>query len=127
MLNSASQEITKNCSGRLKKRPEFLSVAKDGKKWVSQTIIVQALPTNRNTVRFGFTATKKIGNAVIRNRAKRRMRAIADKIQQNQILESFDFVFIARHETPTCEWDTLLKDTKWCLKRLETLKNKNGE
>jgi ribonuclease P protein component len=111
----------KNCSGRLKKRPEFLCVAQKGKKWVSPGVIIQSLETDKNAVRFGFTATKKIGNAVIRNRAKRRLRAIADTLYNDPQLsiKSNDLVFIARAVTPTYDWDQLLKDAKWCLKRLE--------
>ena len=107
--------------GRLKKRPEFLCVAEKGKKWVSETIIVQALETDGNITRFGFTATKKIGNAVTRNRAKRRMRAVMDEIAKDNQLKSADIVLIARDTTPTCEWDDLLKNLKWCLRRLELL------
>lgn len=110
-----------NCSGRLKKRPEFLCVAQKGKKWVSSGVVIQSLETNTNIVRFGFTATKKIGNAVIRNRAKRRLRAIADALYNDPQLsfKSSDIVFIARDVTTTYDWDQLMKDTKWCLKRLE--------
>lgn len=114
----------KNCSGRLKKRPEFLCVAQKGKKWVSPGVIIQSLETDKNTVRFGFTATKKIGNAVTRNRAKRRLRAVADTLFNDPqlSLKSNDLVFIARDVTPTYDWDQLLKDAKWCLKRLEVSK-----
>jgi ribonuclease P protein component len=110
-----------NCSGRLKKRPEFLCVAQKVKKWVSPSVIIQSLETDTNSVRFGFTATKKIGNAVIRNRAKRRLRAVSDALYNDPKLsfKSANIVFIARNVTPTYDWDQLVKDAKWCLKRLE--------
>ena len=109
--------------GRLKKRPEFLCVAENGKKWVSDTVIVQAMETDRGQIRFGFTATKKVGNAVIRNRAKRRLRAAADEISKMHDLKSADIVIIARDTTSTAEWDEIIKNLKWCLKRLEVLTN----
>jgi ribonuclease P protein component len=111
-------------AGRLKKRPEFLCVAKDGKKWVSDSVIVQYLPIATPRAQCGFTATKKIGNAVIRNRAKRRLRAAMDLLQTDKTLNPAHIVLIARNTTATCDWDKLVKDTKWCLKRLEALSPK---
>lgn len=108
-------------TGRLTKRPEFLYIAKNGKKWVSDTVIVQVLETDRGEIRFGFTATKKIGNAVIRNRAKRRMRAAADYISKTQSIKSADIVLIARDTVATCDWDDLVKNLGWCLKCLNCL------
>ena len=60
--------------GKLTKRAEFLACAK-GKAIGRGSIFIQILPGPEPTaIRAGFTATKKIGNAVIRNRCKRRMR-----------------------------------------------------
>lgn len=112
-----------NSSGRLKKRPEFLYVASKGKKWVSQSVVVQSIENETNIIRFGYTATKKVGNAVIRNRAKRRLRAAADHIMNTeQFASGYDIVLIARDATPNVDWDQLIKDLRWCLKRLEILK-----
>lgn len=108
-------------SGRLKKRPEFLLAAKNGKKWVSESVVVQVVETDRGETRFGYTATKKIGNAVVRNRAKRRLRAAIDTIQKSHDLKSADIVLIARDISVTCDWDKLQKDILWCLKRLNAM------
>ena len=61
--------------GRLKKRPEFLRVASAGKKAAIGGVVLQAL-TRPDTApaRLGFTVTKKVGNAVVRNRIKRLVR-----------------------------------------------------
>ena len=90
MPNTGEQSLNIIKPGRLKKRPEFLCVAQNGRKWVSDTVIVQALETNRHEIRFGFTATKKIGNAVTRNRAKRRMRAAVDYLMTVEKIKSAD-------------------------------------
>ena len=85
-----------------------------------QTAVVQFLPKEAGDIRIGFTATKKIGNAVIRNKSKRRLRAAIDAILKDISFAAphADIVLIARDTTPTCDWDKLLKDLKWCLKRL---------
>ena len=122
MHKSSEQHIENYKSGRLKKRPEFLFVAQSGKKWVSETVIVQVNFTDRDETRFGFTATKKIGNAVTRNRAKRRMRAAVKEVLNKHHLKSADIVLIARDTVSTCSWDDLIKNLTWCLRRLGIIK-----
>jgi len=119
VLNKALNADLEFRSGRLKKRPEFLYVAKNGQKWVSESVIIQVNKTDTGEVRFGYTATKKIGNAVIRNRTKRRLRAAVCEILKSENLKSADIVLIGRNITPTVEWDKLVKDLRWCFKRLE--------
>ena len=62
---------------RLTRRGEFLKVASRGRKAARPGLVLQALPQPAGGLRLGFTATKKIGNAVVRNRAKRRLREAA--------------------------------------------------
>ena len=66
----------------------------------------------------GFTATKKIGNAVIRNRAKRRLREAARLLLPLHGLPGNDYVFIARFATPDQEWRYLLDDVRKALVKL---------
>ncbi len=84
-------------------------------------VIIQMVETDNGQIRVGYTATKKIGNAVARNRAKRRLRAAMDEIVKNHDLKPADIVLIARDTTASCEWSDLLKNLKWCLKRLDLL------
>lgn len=58
----------------------------------------------------GYTATKKIGTAVVRNRAKRRLRAAAQDLLPRHGLAGADYVFIARATTATAPWARLLDD-----------------
>jgi len=69
-------------------------------------------------LRAGFTATRKIGGAVVRNRAKRRLREAARLLLPLHGKPGFDYVFIARNGTPDRAWDRLLDDVKTALIRL---------
>ena len=105
----------------LKKRAEFVRIAKTGKKWVTRSLVVQALESDcqENSIRFGFTATKKIGNAVTRNRVKRRLRVLArDILPQIKKTSGIDIVLIGRYTTATQEFSDLQNDLITALKKL---------
>lgn len=109
--------MKKPAPAKLKKRADFLRLQKDGKKWVSPTVIVQAGAGETGEIRYGLTATKRTGNAVARNRIKRRLREAVRAVLPDTKLP-FDIVLIGRTETATCEYTALVKDLRWCLKRL---------
>ena len=104
---------------RLKKRSEFLACAQ-GPSCAKGAVVVQARPRGDDTpaIRVGFTATKRIGGAVERNRAKRRMREAARLILPDLAHPGFDYVFIARGGVTTRPWPRLLDDMKSALLRL---------
>lgn len=128
-FDASHQTSIKMKPGRLKKRPEFLAVNAAGHKWVSGTVIVQYKPRcqsdspdkNPVGIKYGVTATKRIGNAVIRNRCKRRLRAAIGQITCDTTLVPCDIVLIARDKTADCPWDDLIRDLRWCLKRLNLI------
>jgi ribonuclease P protein component len=66
----------------------------------------------------GFTATKKIGGAVVRNRARRRLREAARRLLPELGLAGVDYVFVARQSTPAAPWASLLDDVRNALIRL---------
>ncbi len=101
--------------GVLKKRAEFLYV-RDGAYRAQGGIVIQMRKNpNHHDLRVGFTATKKIGNAVRRNRAKRRLRELAKALLPEHGLPGHDYVFIARNGTAEREWTALLDDTRKAL------------
>ena len=105
---------------RLKKRREFLYVAK-GRKAVQRGVVIQARRRDGNPhCSIGFTASKKVGNAVLRNRAKRRLREIARLLLPLHGEPGFDSVFIARATTPDREWSKLMRDVESALASLTT-------
>jgi ribonuclease P protein component len=97
--------------GRLKRRPEFLYVAAKGRKIPTKGVVVQALARpDQSKVRLGFTVTKKVGNAVVRNRTKRRLREAARLyLQANQVAPA-DLVLVGRDGTRGRRFDRLIAD-----------------
>ena len=100
---------------RLKKRREFLYCAQ-GKKAVRSGVVIQARQRD-GALRLGagFTATKKVGNSVVRNRVKRRLREAARLLLPLHGRPGFDYVFIARATTADRAWPHLLPDVESAL------------
>ena len=102
----------------MKKRADFLAAAR-GLACARGAVLVQARRRmdGRPTVRVGFTATRRIGGAVVRNRARRRLRE-AVRMTADCALAGCDYVFIARGGLVTRPWPRLLDDVKSALIRL---------
>jgi len=105
-----------------KKRKDFLRVAQQHYV-ATHNVVVQAARSlyEGDDIYVGYTATKKVGNAVIRSKAKRRLRAIIREILFKYAINGVDYVFIARNSTATCDFSELKKDTIYAIKKL----NKN--
>jgi ribonuclease P protein component len=104
---------------RLKKRSDFLAAAKAAS--IARGAVVVQMRARQDAdgpIRVGFTATRKIGGAVVRNRAKRRLREVARKLLPELGRPGFDYVLIARSGTPSRPWERLLDDVKSALIRL---------
>lgn len=102
----------------LKKRKHFQAVSK-GHRTFGNGLILQALPRNPSTgkeIRVGFTCSKKVGGAVVRNRAKRRLRAIAQMVIPRAGLDGWDYVLIGRAKnTVGLSFDQLKADLNQAL------------
>jgi ribonuclease P protein component len=99
---------------RLRTRPDFLRVAR-GVRRVAPSVTLELCPTPEpqrkdGMVRLGFTASRKIGGAVERNRAKRRLRAAARALIPLYGLGGNDYVLVARPDTLTRPFPGLLED-----------------
>ena len=112
---------------RLKKRSDFLRVADYQRKVVMPTMIVQLAkrsPVDKDgqplpPLRIGFTASRKVGNAVKRNYARRRLRAVVEAVCATFSFSEEDIVIIARTASVTAPFANLLRDFHQALNRLE--------
>lgn len=104
---------------RLKKRADFLFV-RGGHSIRRNTLVLQTRknPSRAPDIGYGITATKKIGNAVVRNRAKRRLRVLAKTHLSRSGQTGHDYVLIARRDTAKCSWSHLVDDMDIALLRL---------
>src|SRR3546814_18553239 len=106
-------------SDLLTRRPQFLAVADARRKAVLPGLILQIRAHDERqqpredepAVRVGFTASRKIGNAVARNRARRRLRAVAAAGLPQHAAQGTDYVLSARAgrgTRPACHLDSHL-------------------
>jgi ribonuclease P protein component len=114
----------------LQRRAEFLKVAGSGRKWAAPGLILQVLRRDVDTVtalpasdgapplRIGFTASRKVGIAVARNRARRRLRAAVGEVMPQHATPGHDYVVIARGATLTRPYPALVEDLRTALRRL---------
>jgi ribonuclease P protein component len=85
---------------RLKRRAEFLRVAAKGRKAPVHGLVLQALArADDGPARIGFTVTKKVGNAVVRNRTRRRLKEAARLLLRDTPVAGVDLVVIGRDAT----------------------------
>lgn len=103
---------------RLKRRREFLRAAQKGKRAARPGLVLQAVANGADFLRVGFTVTKKVGNSVTRNRAKRRLREAARLSLPAKHIAGFDLVLIGRDGTLTRPFDKLIADLSGALRQL---------
>lgn len=112
---------------RLKRRREFLRVQGGGRKWVAPGLIVQARRREDGDegsapgsgFRVGFTVSRKVGSAVSRNRARRRLRAAAERVMPVHARPGHDFVVIGRRATLKRPFPALVGDLETALRKLD--------
>ena len=108
---------------RLKARRDFLKAAK-GRKWAAPGLVLQAQKQTdaEAPARIGFTVTKKVGKAHIRNRAKRRLRSVAGEVLALAARPGYDYVLIGRAGTISRSYPDLTRDLETALANVHAQK-----
>ncbi len=118
-MNQAPPATQADRVTRLKRRAEFLRVASRGRKAPSPGLVLQAMPRGDDLpVRLGFTVTKKVGNAVVRNRTRRRLREAARLLLRDAPARGADLVLVGRDTTRTRPFLLLIDDLRRGLRKL---------
>ena len=114
---------------RVKVRADFLRIAADRRNWAAPGLVLQVSETpkniyDRDTIRIGYTASRKVGNSVKRNRARRRLRNVVEKVMTINASRGKDFVIIARKNTIRRPFSDLIIDLETALKKLDAWEKK---
>jgi ribonuclease P protein component len=102
-------------------RADFLRVAASRRRTAMPGVVLQVAPRpagTGTTARVGYTASRKVGNAVVRNRGRRRLRAAVAAVLACHADAGLDYVLIARDATATRPWSALLGDLESAMRRL---------
>lgn len=110
-----------NSKTTLKLNKEFNRAYYRGKHAVGPMLVTYAVKNRNGVCRIGITASKKVGKAHDRNRAKRVIRESYRQLS-GKIAGNYDFVFVARTKTPFVKMQTVRKEMETQLKKLGMLK-----
>ena len=110
---------------RVKKEKDFSAIFKEGKSFANRKFVIYRLENNEQHFRVGLSVSKKLGNAVMRNQIKRRIRHILIE-HKNQLVENVDFVVIARKGVEILDYAEMGKNLLHVLKLSKIYQEGNG-
>ena len=112
---------------RLRQRADFLAAA-SGNKIAAAAFVLQARKrADSGPVRVGFTVSKKVGNAVERNRVRRRLREIVRLSPAGPMQAGHDYVLIGRRAALRVPFERMARDFQGALRRVHTGRKAKSE
>ncbi|MFC2068133.1 ribonuclease P protein component [Chloroflexota bacterium] len=102
----------------LTKSTQYALVYNKGNSWTSSLLVMKAIPNGLEKSRYGLSVSRRLGNAVTRNRVKRRLREI---LRLTTLHPGWDIIFIARPKAASADYDNLEKNVKGVLSRAQFL------
>ena len=110
--------------GYLRKPAQYVEVYEKGSSWVSPLVVMRVLPNELTLSRYGFSVSKRLGKAVVRNRVKRLLREI---LRVTPVKAGWDMVFIARPTARGADYASLERAVKGLLSQAELLLAREDE
>ena len=122
-------ELSSKSVSTLKKRSDFLRL-RSGKRHTTKSLILQSAKIGPDktdiSVHVGYTVTKKVGNAVVRNRIRRRLREAVKQVFPLKSTPNHDYVIIGKHGALTQNFTSILKDLEQALDHVHRIKAKGS-
>ena len=103
---------------RLRGSRRFSQIYQEGSGWANSLLVLKALPNDLDVTRFGLVTARRIGNAVVRNKIRRRLREI---LRNTPIKTGWDLVFIARKRDVVSDYRQLENAAHRLLRRADLL------
>ena len=97
---------------------QFSSIHREGRSWANRHLVLKALPNGLEDSRFGFSTSRRVGNAVIRNRVKRRLREV---IRSTHLKPGWDVLVMGRTAAGTADFHQLREALQNLLQRANLL------
>lgn len=124
-LGSLKGALLMNKKYRLRNNDDFKKVYKKGKNYWNRNLILYIMENDLNHTRIGFSVTKKIGNSVVRNKTRRRLKEICRQ-NLNNIREGYDIIFIPKKNVVDITYGDLKSAMLHILRKSNLLKD-SGE
>ena len=99
---------------RLTKAKDFAATRRGGRAWSDGLLVLVARPNSLDVTRIGYSVGKRVGNAVVRNKAKRRLR---EAVRLATVRDGWDIVLIARKDASSADYHRLSRSVTALIRR----------